>query len=641
MTGIYQCPACQRPVTFRSTETRIFVCPCGTVLNRLESDDLVVKQALIIRGQNDLLMPGSKGAIRGKKFEVLGRFRLWLDESVMNYWTILIEGNAVCLLMEGYGMYALLRQIRTDKAVTVQDLDRLGETESLQLREWDDYFLQQKDACWKYEVEGEVWMPECKDQFRLFDLAAKGDKHIEMIEFLPEYLVALECMYLDFQSLQLTGLNEQPVTPLKLNCSQCNAKMRVLTFPYAQSCSCNSCGSRLVFKKTGEHQSSGFGRSGKDRENRNELAIPLGSIGTLKGIRYEVIGYALKEENTPSPPRWKEYVLYNRAEGYAFLSEYAGNWIYVRERGDKPVITTKDPTAIYYEGAKYSLYNKYQIRIVDTAGEFPYNVYDDKGINSAEFIAPPRMWIYEKSREEGINWFLGEHLDRDELLEQFPFDLPDQVERGVLDPRGFSAMRADKLALVTLIALGTLIAVHLLIGVSKANRVILDKQVLLHDSTASTSFVSSPFALTKWRSNLEIDIAAPVDNNWLDLEAALVNTNTGTEYSLEQVVQYYHGYEDGENWTEGSSRETTYLNSIPAGNYLLRVRASRDTSNLGWNSMNNFTLTVKNDVSNDRNLWIFIVLLLIWPIVQFFRMWYFEKRRWEGSAFSPYKSKGK
>jgi len=131
----------------------------------------------------------------------------------------------------------------------------------------------------------------------------------------------------------------------------------------------------------------------------------------------------------------------------------------------------------------------------------------------------------------------------------------------------------------------------------------------------------------------------PVDNTWLEMEASLVNAGTGTEYALDQVVQYYHGYEDGENWTEGDTKETAYLTSIPSGTYFLRIQATRDSSGGVWNAMHTFSITVKNDVSNDRNLWIFLGLLLIWPIVQFIRMWYFERQRWEGSPYSPYKSK--
>jgi len=637
VTGLYQCPACAKTVTFRSMETRIIICTCGAVINRLESDDLVVKPAWIIQDHNDLLRLGSKGVVQGQSFEVIGRFRLWMEESVMNYWTLLIAGNTVCLLMEGYGMYAMMRPTRTEKALTAHELDGMESTQSLTLDE-SDYFIQRKDNCWKYEVEGEVWMPQCRDQFPVFDLAASGDKHLSFIEYLQDYLVAYECKYVDLKSLQLTGLNEREVTPLELKCSQCQSVMRVKTFPYAQSCSCPSCGARYAFRKGGDFRNSGFDRTGKDKENENQLAIPLGAKGVLKGIEYEVLGYALKEENSPEAPRWREYVLYNRGEGYAFLSEFEGNWIYARQKGNTPVMARENSTELYYRGIKYNLFNKYYIRVVDTAGEFPYDVYDNKNTQSGEFIAPPYMWIFERTRDESVDWFYAEHLDRDELLDQFPYDLPEQYGRGVLDPKGFSAMSSAGLVKVTLLAIVVLVAAHLLIGATKTNRVVLDKDVLLRDSTASTTLSSSKFELNKWRSNLEFNIQAPVDNSWLDFEAVLVNAGNGNEYGVEQVVEYYHGYDDGDSWSEGSNQETAYLSSIPAGTYFLRIQASRDTTTGTWNSMNNFTLTVKNDVSNHRNLWIFIGLLLIWPIVQFIRMWIYERRRWEGSPYSPYKS---
>ena len=633
-TGMYQCPSCSQTVTYRSANTRIVVCTCGQVLNRLDSDDLILKPVLTIPEHNDLLKTGSTGSFGGRKFEVLGRFRVWLEESVYNYWTILFDDGSLAFLAEGYGMYAIMQRVTLDKAVTTWDIDHLAPTDYQYFLGEESWFPHRKDACWKYEVEGEVWMPECTDQFRLFDFYAHGDLHLEIIEFLPDYLVAYSIKYVEYSSLQLDHLNQNPVQPKEVECTQCHKTMQIKTFPYAQSCSCSDCGARLVFKSS----SSGFRSSGKDKnkDNLDQLSLPLGSTGTLKGIVYEVIGYALKQENTADGVQWKEYVLYNRVEGYAFLSEYAGTWIYARERGDSPVTAHQNPESLNYKGETFNLYNRYTIRILDTLGEFPYNIYDDSDIVSAEFISPPTMWIYEKSREEGINWFLGEHQDRDELLQQFPFDLPDKTEAGILDPKGHINLAG--LIKVTLVAMAILTGVHFLIGFMQSEKQVFAGDLQLRDSAASTTFVSPKFTLNKWRSNLQFDLYTPLDNNWLDMEATLVNAGSGEEYSLEQLVEYYHGYEDGENWKEGSTNETAYLSSIPSGTYFLRIEAVRDTTNGGWNSVKDVSLIVKNDVPMHRNLLIFLGLLLIWPIGAYIWYRYKEKQRWEASPYSPFKN---
>jgi hypothetical protein len=630
-TGQYSCPACSAAVTYRSAETRIKVCVCGQVLNRSDNDDLAVKPAYTIADHNDWIRVGTRGAFGDRKFEVLGRFRVWLEESVYNYWTILFDDSTTATLAEGYGMYAILQRITLDTPTTVWDIDHLGPTDYLNILGEEVWFRHGKDSVWKYELEGEVSMPECTDQFRIFDLYARGDQHMEIIEFVHDTLTPYSVTYMPCNDLRLENTNDSPAPPKEVECTQCHKPMQVRTFPYAQSCSCPGCGARLVFKSS----AAGFRASGKDKENTDELNIPLGATGTLKGITYEVIGYALKEENTRDGARWKEYVLYNRAEGYAFLSEYAGSWTYTREYGNSPVTSHENPDSIFYKGEEFDLYNSYTIRLIDTAGEFPFNIYDDQNIVSAEYISPPYMWVSEKSREDGINWFLGEYQDRKELLAAFPYELPPQTELGVLDPKGHISL--PNLIKFTVGAVAFLVLVHFLIGVSQSQRVLYTGNLQFRDSVGSTTVVTPQFTLTKWRSNLQFDLNSPVDNNWVDMEAALVNAGNGQAYSIEQPVEYYHGYDDGEHWSEGSTHQTAYLSSIPSGSYFLRLEATRDSTGSDWNTAKDLSVTVRNDVPMHRNLLIFLALLLTWPVGVFIRYRLSEKKRWAKSRFSPFK----
>lgn len=627
-TGMYQCPSCSAAILFRNGTTRLFVCVCGQVLNRLDSDDLVAKPAFTIIEHNDLIRVGTSGVYQGDRFEVLGRFRVWLEESVYNYWTILFADGSMAMLAEGYGMYAILQRVILDKQVTDFDLDRLSSTDSMQVLGEAPWFLQRKDKSWKYEIEGEVWMPECNDQFMIWDLYAKSDGHIELIEYLPGFLASYAVRYTEFRDLQLTGLNDQPPTPREFTCTQCHTVLQIKTFPYAQSCSCSNCGQRYAFKGTE------FRSQKKDKLNENQLTIPLGAVGKLKGIEYEVIGYALKEEDTAEAPQWKEYVLYNRAEGYAFLSEYAGAWLYVRERANSPVKSEQRQDTIYYKGGIFDLYNRYGIRLVDTAGEFPYNIFDGVNVTSEEYIAPPYMWISEDYREGGICWFVGEHQDRRELLNSFPFELPQPTERSVLDPRG--RMNLPMLMKITIGAILLLILVHSLIGMTQKERQIYSGDLQLADSVASTTYVTPRFTLDKWRSNLRFDLSSPVDNNWMDMEATLVDSKSGEEYHLEQAVEYYHGYEDGDSWSEGSTTSTAYLGSVPAGTYELRMEVSTDTTTRWSTGARDMSVVVKNDVPVHSNVLIFAGVLLIWPFFAWIWFYFNDKKRWANSRFSPY-----
>ncbi|MFX5714390.1 hypothetical protein ABTE40_21855, partial [Acinetobacter baumannii] len=60
-------------------------------------------------------------------------------------------------------------------------------------------------------------------------------------------------------------------------------------------------------------------------------------------------------------------------------------------------------------------------------------------------------------------------------------------------------------------------------------------------------------------------------NSWLYVSGELVNNDTGVSYSFDRSVEYYHGYDDGEYWTEGSNHESVLVPAVPAGRYYINL----------------------------------------------------------------------
>ncbi len=214
--------------------------------------------------------------------------------------------------------------------------------------------------------------------------------------------------------------------------------------------------------------------------------------------------------------------------------------------------------------------------------------------------------------------------------------MPAKTDVGTLDPRG--RINLPLLLKTTLAGLIILVVFHFLIGITQQQRTVFEGDLQLRDSAATTTFVSPKFTLNKWRSNLRFDLTSPVDNNWVDMEATLVNANNGQEYGLQQTVEYYHGVDDGDSWSEGDTHETAYLSSLPSGDYFLRIEASRDISGSSWNSAKDLSVVVRNDVPMHRNLFIFLGLILVWPIVAYIYHFITERRRWANSPYTPYKT---
>jgi len=103
-------------------------------------------------------------------------------------------------------------------------------------------------------------------------------------------------------------------------------------------------------------------------------------------------------------------------------------------------------------------------------------------------------------------------------------------------------------------------------------------------------------------------------------------------------MEYYHGVEDGESWTEGDREHVAYLPALPEGRYTMRLEAQWEN----WNQSAPPAVTVRVEQGVPRmvNLLLLLVGLSLIPVLFAFRHFSFERRRWADSAFNPYASGG-
>ncbi|WP_153796032.1 DUF4178 domain-containing protein [Foetidibacter luteolus] len=622
ITGLYQCPGCSKPISYRSSEANTLVCSCGTVVSRLKSGAMSSLAVAVVAFPEDYIQTGTSGKRNGVRFEVIGRCRLWLDEAVYNYWTVIFDNGSICYLAEGYGLYAFHTPLEQRVTASNFSIKNAGTGSELNLLGEGDYLYHGKDTVVKIEVEGECIIPGQPRDVRIYNFSSYTGLHLQFLEWAPDALTAYRVEYIKPGDLELANTNDAALRGKEFKCPVCKISIQVKTFPYAQSCSCTNCGNHFSL-----HNSIDFKKSGKDKFDDNALSIPLGAKGNIQGIMYEVIGYAKKEEANEYQSQWKEYILYNKIEGYAFLSEYNGHWIYLREQGDAPVVKRLNVDEIEYRLEPFKRFNTYTYKTVDTAGEFPYDIFNDGKTEVWEFISPPEMWSVEINKREGVTWFYGRYVSERKMREQFPYTLPYPSGVGVLQPGFINPLRILKAGVLAVIFM---LIVHMIIGSFLQNKVLLDASYTLIDSLNTTSFVTDKFELTKRKSNLEFQIIAPVNNSWFELQANLVNAKTGEEFTVEQGVEYYTGYDGGESWSEGSTNETVYLSSIPAGTYFLQLSGTKEMFSL----VNSFQIKVTYDTAMSRNFYIFLVLLLLWPVIKCIQIINKEKRRWYNSPFS-------
>jgi hypothetical protein len=95
------------------------------------------------------------------------------------------------------------------------------------------------------------------------------------------------------------------------------------------------------------------------------------------------------------------------------------------------------------------------------------------------------------------------------------------------------------------------------------------------------------------------------------------------------VMEYYRGYESGESWSEGNTKDEALLSRIPSGRYHLNLYPSTDKP-----TPVHLRVIVTENPTLTSNLVLFAIAILLYPL---FRLWmslYKNNQRWQNSNFS-------
>ncbi|GAA4335415.1 hypothetical protein GCM10023149_43400 [Mucilaginibacter gynuensis] len=372
---------------------------------------------------------------------------------------------------------------------------------------------------------------------------------------------------------------------------------------------------------------------------KKEPVLPVGAEGVLKGHSFKVIAYLEKKEHGTNYG-WREYLLYNYEKGYANLAEYDGHWNFVAGKEFYPPLEKlRDNkwTFLAYEDVEYALFNKYTAVVTALTGEFDWDPIAEK-MKTSEFIAPPFIIYREQHSEVVINHYLGEYIEAAEIATAFKVDeklFPAKKGIGANQfSKHYSRWHAVSRLTGLLIALALIIQIVNL--VTRPATMVMDETFEITRDTSKTVDDFKPFATPAFNiegraSAVEFEVRSDVDNNWLEATIVLVNEKTNETWEVTEGIEYYHGYEGGESWSEGSQSTTSLLSSIPGGRYHLNVYPAS-----GDPLRNSVNIKVTTNITVWMNLIITCILLCIYPAYCWYRMRNFEKQRWLNSDFSPY-----
>jgi hypothetical protein len=168
------------------------------------------------------------------------------------------------------------------------------------------------------------------------------------------------------------------------------------------------------------------------QERGSEPLIPLGSIGQLALTRgrvlpWQVVGYVERCEVDQAPDDeqsfWREYLLYHRTEGFAFIVDAQDGWSWTA-----PITGVPDKTGggVTYEGVTYRKLYDYTGMVTYALGEFYWQVTRNQRTANSDYQGTGKDSTKRLNREmtgsgdtSEIVWSRGDTLTADQVLKAF------------------------------------------------------------------------------------------------------------------------------------------------------------------------------------------------------------------------------
>jgi Domain of unknown function (DUF4178) len=423
-------------------------------------------------------------------------------------------------------------------------------------------------------------------------------------------------------------LPSQPAKPQvkALNCPQCGGAITLRSFQQAVTVVCENCHSILDAKDPTLKILQQF------QAITGELKplIPLGTRGKLRGTDYEVIGFQRRSiESDGVRYDWHEYLLFNPYKGFRYLSEYQGHWNDITVCKNLPTVRTSLVSSANYLGENYRHFQTADATTGYVIGEFPWQVRVGERAVVTDYVHPPHLLSCEQSSGE-TTWSVGEYIYPQEIWKAFnlPGRPPEPI--GVFENQPAPATVSAKQVWAAFLALAVI-----LLGLMAFNDLVASKDPVfngayqLHtgEPKGEASFVTDIFALKGRTSNVEIKTSANVSNNWIYLNYALINQDTGQAWDFGREVSYYSGRDSDGSWTEGSRTDTVTVPSVPPGNYYLRIEPEADARH----PLIAYTVAIRRDVPVFKFYGYALVALFLPILYMSFKAISFERARWAES----------
>ncbi len=433
-------------------------------------------------------------------------------------------------------------------------------------------------------------------------------------------------------------LFREPAKTDALNCLGCGAPIQLHGFGHTQRVICQHCGSVL---EAGHEpgQSTTLQLLQRVQRERRANILPLHIRGALDGTQWEIIGIAWRETRSDGVAYpWQEILLFNPYEGFRWLifNMVDNSWSLGMNLDAAPA-PTEAPQArpsMRLRGVTYRHFSTADAHVTYVEGEFPWQVRVGDHAEVNDYIAPPLALSIEYSKAEGgseINVGTQRHIDGAEVWAAFGQPGRPPIPRGIssLQPNPHDASaRFYWLSCVAFLVVWLLTSVFYLGG--RENKEIFATTTLVPGELVSETI---EVGTVGQQTTLAFQLHAPhLDNGWASTQVLLVDADNEHARQFVLDAQNWHGYSQGESYSENDNPVDATIGGIEGGRYLLQIASQSDPKMT--RGPKNLSLSVTEDVPLHRYLLFPLLVIFVFPIVNVFRTRAFETQRWMNSDHS-------
>jgi endogenous inhibitor of DNA gyrase (YacG/DUF329 family) len=427
------CPNCGAPVDFRSPSSAFAVCSyCQSQVVR-DGDTLRrIGQGAELFDDHSPLQLGAGGTLAGTAFTLVGRRQYRTSDGTWNEWHALFDNGRSGWLSEDNGRYVFAFDAELATPVPPAETLRAGGRVVVMGQAWS---VASVVSAMLIAAQGELPAPPVTGRaFVVADLRnTQGE--VATLDYgdagAPTWSVGRTVALAELAMHGLADVAEKTLSGRSVNCPSCGNSVAV-TLTTTQSVVCGQCHAVIDLTSAAQGDVGGALAHYQQQGGGSEPLIPLGTVGTLgvagrPAVPWQVVGYAerrdLPDSDEDESTFWREYLLYHRTEGFAFLVDAEDGWSAVVPMTGAPEVRGNVARTA---GVTYAEQYTYRAEVTWVLGEFYWKlargqqavVTDYTGTGPAQRRRLSREVMQGDGTAE-VTWSEGEALDAETVRQAF------------------------------------------------------------------------------------------------------------------------------------------------------------------------------------------------------------------------------